>query len=121
MKREWSDLMMLFKVTTDRGDIHTCLRRESLFGEPQRPVVVHICDYLSQPLRQYIRKSIGSAPLARSQTRDNGVFACIVEGYIAKVWQPGFAGREAVDAGRSRSDVKPAVVRIVILPHGRNH
>lgn len=35
MKCEWSDLMMLIEVTTYCGDIHTCLRRESLFGEAQ--------------------------------------------------------------------------------------
>lgn len=34
MKCEWSDLMMLFEVTANCGDMYTCLRRESLFGEP---------------------------------------------------------------------------------------
>ena len=84
-------------------------------------MVVHICDYMAQPIWQNIRISIGLAPFARTQAGDDSSFTCVVKGDIAKIWQPGFAGREAVDSGGSYTHVESAVIRLVVLLHGRGH
>jgi hypothetical protein len=101
---------MSLEVASDCGNIVSGHLNQLHLIQSFSSILSHEPQHIVEPCRKNIRVLLGPASFASSQTGTNSFLARGKEDDVLDLWEFGFAGWQAVDAGGDDADIESAVV-----------